>query len=296
MTKHQIELITKQQLDPWLQGRSFDHYKTQFDEQGYVVFEKIMSSSEVDKVRNALHPHLTKTGRNNFEGFSSNRVYSLLTKAPDVFSDMVTHPLALAFVEADLGSSCLLSSLLAINLLPGESVQPWHYDDAQISIPLPRPSYGVSTFWAIDDTTEINGATEVVPGSHRWNGDELKSAMLSDVFALPEGETIANQDPQPRTDAIKVALPAGSLMITKGTLLHRGGANLSSNSRLIVTPQYCPGWARPLENMLLAVPKDIARTLPKRTRQLIGYNIHASFMGYVDGVHPDEVLGIKQYT
>ena len=65
----------------------------------------------------------------------------------------------MAFAEAELGESCLLSALLAINLQPGETVQPWHFDDGGAKIPRPRPPLGVSTFWAIDDTTESNGAT-----------------------------------------------------------------------------------------------------------------------------------------
>ena len=81
-------------------------------------------------------------------------------------------------------------------------------------------------------------------------------------------------------------------MIAKGTLWHRGGANRSDKPRLIVTPQYCSGWARQLENMTIAVPKETVTKLPRRTRELIGYNIHDIFMGYVDGVHPDRALGL----
>jgi hypothetical protein len=65
----------------------------------------------------------------------------------------------MAFVEAELDESCLLSALLAINLQPGETVQPSHFDDSGAKIPL--PPLGVSTFWAIDDTNEFNGATRV---------------------------------------------------------------------------------------------------------------------------------------
>ena len=50
------------------------------------------------------------------------------------------------------------------------------------------------------------------------------------------------------------------------------------------------GWARQLENMLLAVPREIAVNLPERVRELIGYSIHPPFMGYVDGVHPAKSL------
>jgi hypothetical protein len=86
-----------------------------------------------------------------------------------------------------------------------------------------------------------------------------------------------------RVDAIKMTMPSGSLAITKRTLWHRGGANRSDRSRLIVTPQYCVGWVRQLENMCLAVPPEIAVKLPERVRDLIGYSIHPPFMGHVDG-------------
>ena len=64
--------------------------------------------------------------------------------------------------------------------------------------------------------------------------------------------------------------------------------------RLIITPQYCPGWARPLENMTLATSQEKVAKMPKRLRELLGYNIHAAFMGYVNGEHPDRVLGLKK--
>lgn len=83
-------------------------------------------------------------------------------------------------------------------------------------------------------------------------------------------------------------------MIMKSSVFHRGGANRSEKARLIVTPQYCAGWARQLENMAIAVSPQKAAKLPKRVRELIGYSIHDFFMGYVDGVHPDRALGLKE--
>jgi ectoine hydroxylase-related dioxygenase (phytanoyl-CoA dioxygenase family) len=291
MSAHRIERIDPADLGRWLGGEGFDDCKARFDEEGYVVFERVMPPDGVQRVRDALSPYLTRRGRNDFEGFRTNRVYALLAKAPEVFSEMVTHPLALAFAESELGESCLLSALLAINLHPGETVQAWHYDDEQIQVPRPRAACGVSAFWAIDDMTDTNGATEIIPRSHLWARDEIygDGAAARDLL---KAEITPGHDPAPREDAVKVTMPSGSLMLAKGTLWHRGGANRSGQSRLIVTPQYCPGWARQLENMMAAVPKEIAAALPARTRQLLGYNIHASFMGYVDGVHPDRVLGI----
>jgi len=277
---------TAEQASPWLEGRSFASLKDEFDRSGYLIFERVLPPERVAEIRAALAPHLARDllGRNDFEGTKTNRVYALLAKSP-VFAELAIHPLALAFVEAELGESCLLSALLAINLHPGETVQPWHLDDSGAKIPRPRPARGISTFWALDDTTEQNGATEIIPGSHLWDGQYIAGAIKPAHFTNE-----AEHDEGDRPDAVKLIMPSGSLAITKGTLWHRGGANRSDRPRLIITPQYCVGWVRQLENMALAGPADVASRLPERARELIGYSIHPPFMGYVDGVHPRRLL------
>ena len=286
--------FSPEDLAPFLRGRDIEDVWSDYERLGYVIFEGLMDAAGTDRVRAALAPYLSKTGRNDFEGFKSNRVYALLAKNPDVFSDMIMHPLALYFAERELGRSCLLSALLAINLHPGETVQPWHCDDQQVMIPRPRPTFGVSTFWTIDPMTEDNGATEIIPGSHLWADEgNLNFDRNAELFDASK-ERDVHHDPAPHPDMVKALMPAGSLMILKSSLFHRGGANRSQNSRLIVTPQYCAGWARQLENMAIAIPKETVAKLPKRVRELIGYNIHDFFMGYVDGVHPDRALGIKE--
>jgi len=270
-------------------GCGFEECRAAFDRDGYFIFNTVLSGDEIARVRAALDPHLDRDvrGRNNFEGTRSNRVYAMLAKSP-VFAELVTHPLALAFVEADLGPDCLLSACLAINLHPGETVQPWHYDDSHYRWPRPRPSLGVSTFWALDAMTETNGATEIIPGSHLWGEEDVNGAISESDFM--KGAAAPDDDPGAREDAVKAIMPAGSLMIAKGTLWHRGGANKSDASRLIITPQYCAGWTRPLENMSLAAPPDKARLLPRRAQELLGYSIWPPFMGYVDGRHPKRLL------
>src|SRR4030081_3685591 len=278
------------QVSPWLQGRAFGSWRGEFGCRGYLIFERVLAADRVTAIRTALAPFLERdlTGRNDFEGLKTNRVYALLAKSPH-FAELAIHPLALAFAEAELGQSCLLSALLAINLHPGETVQPWHFDDSGIKVPRPRPALGISAFWAIDDTTELNGSTEVIPGSNLWDGQMVEGAVKAADFSN-ETAPNANSDFGNRADAVKLVMPSGSLAITKGTLWHRGGANRSDRPRLIVTPQYCAGWVRQLENMALAVPAAVAARLPERARELIGYSIHPPFMGHVDGVHPKRLL------
>ena len=129
--------------------------------------------------------------------------------------------------------------------------------------------FGVSTIWALEDFTHENGATEVIPGSQNW----------------PASREAAEHEVH------KVAMPAGSVVVFDGRLLHRGGANNSSATRLAVTPQYCAPGLRQIENMVLAVPPNVAGTYSARIQNMLGYNIiEPGFMGYVDGMHPKRLI------
>ena len=280
-------------LDTYLHGRSFADAWDQFQEEGYVIFPGVLTPDQLEQQRAALKPWIDADirGRNNFEGSQSNRIYGMLDKDP-VFADLISHPLQLAFAERELGESCLLYACLAINLLPGETVQPWHFDDSHCGLARPRDPLSLSTFWSISETTETNGATEIIPRSHKWGDEQPSGANRGSDFKTGfTDKKDGGKDDHP--DMMKATMPAGSLMIAKGTLWHRGGGNDSDAHRLIVTPQFCKGWCRPLEQQLLAVSREKAAQLPKRVQELLGYNIHPPFMGYVDGMHPSRKLSAQ---
>ena len=275
-------------VSPWLSADDFSTALRDVHDRGYAVIENVMSADEYDTYRRILSTHMAQspTGRNVFEGTKSHRLYGLLAKSP-LFADMIQHPLALAFAEHFLGPTCLLSACLSINLHPGETVQPWHTDDGHISVPQPHDIFGISVFWALDDTSAENGATEILPYSHRWGSHEIEGRLDDAHFAQRDD---LDSSAEENASAVKATMPAGSIMIMRSDVWHRGGANHTDQDRMIVTPHYCAGWARPLESMLLAVPPEKAASLPQRTQELLGYSIHTPFMGYVDGMHPGRVL------
>lgn len=239
---------------------------------GYVIVPNLISRQEVVEIKAALAPWLRGgfMGRNDFEGFRSERVYALLAKAPSV-ARLVEHPNVLAILDRLLTPHYRLSACIAIQVHPGETAQGWHADDAYVPVPLPRPMMGLSAIWALDDFTETNGATEVIPRSHLWG---------------PEGHATPD-DPR----AVTVQMTAGSVLLFAGTLVHRGGAHHGTETRLAITPQYCEPWVRQVENMPLAVPPHVAREYSERVQELLGYDIfEPSFVGYVNGMHPKRLL------
>jgi len=263
---------------------------------GFVVVPDLLSPRDVAAMRAALAPHLggELMGRNDFEGHRTERVYSLVARDP-VFAELVQHPHVLALCDALLEPNYLLTASQAIHIHPGETPQPFHTDDLFYRIPRPRPAVSVSTIVALDPFTIENGATQIVPGSHRWSDDAVGSLLADIDFATAprDARTPRPAAPLPAGltgEVVDVVMPAGAAIVFLGTLVHRGGANRSDRSRLAVSNQYCEPWARPQESYTLSIPPARARELPERVRALLGYSIHPPFMGHVNGMHPRRLL------
>ncbi len=239
---------------------------TQLADEGYVILPEVLTATELRELREALEPleQGRPMGRNNFEGERTHRVYSLVAKG-EVFARLAEHPRVVALLDRVLLPNYLLSTLQSIRLHPGETEQPWHSDDLFYPIPRPRPILAVSTIWALEDFTDENGATQLIPGSHRWGTEHPDDRSRSVVGAV---------------------MPAGSVVVFDGALWHRGGANRSTGTRLCISPQYCQPWLRPQESQLLIAPPEVAAGLSERMRSMVGYNIHPPFVGQVEGKHP----------
>jgi hypothetical protein len=237
------------------------------DRDGYVVWENLLSTEDCRDIRQVVRPWLGHTGRNSFEGRRTQRIYSVLSRTR-VCDSLVDNPRVLAALDRLLMPNYLLSALQAINIQPGETAQLAHHDDGFYPIPRPRAPLAAATIWAIDDFTADNGATVVIPGSHRWG----------------------KRRPGPADHALPVVMPAGSCVFFVGTLWHGGGANTTTRERLAVTAQYCEPWLRPMEAFTLSVSREIARTVSDDIRRMLGYSIHPPFVGAVDGLHPLRLL------
>lgn len=235
---------------------------------GYAIVEGLLSPAEAQAKREDLQRILktTLTGRNDFEGFQTQRIYALYAKTR-AFDEPAIHPLVLGTLDRVL-HSYQLSAPQGIQIGPGETAQNLHRDDGVYPIARPHQELVVNTMWALDDFTEANGATHVVPGSHKW----------------------VDRTPEPGMATTRAVMPAGSVMFFVGSVFHGGGANTTDRPRLGVILEYTAGWLRQQENQYLAVPKDTARTLPQRLQELLGYNVHGNLIGNVDGRHPLKVL------
>ncbi|MEV6067780.1 phytanoyl-CoA dioxygenase family protein [Nocardia sp. NPDC052001] len=234
---------------------------------GYVILPDLLTADELKAIHDDVDSLLNLKGRNNFEGHATQRVYSVLNKTRSC-DRLAAHPRVLALLDRLLMPNYLLSMLQVINILPGEAAQMLHTDDGFYPLPRPRKALSAATIWAIDEFTDSNGATEIVPGSQEW-GSQL---------------------PQSDSERRPVVMSAGSCVFFLGTLWHGGGPNRSTAPRMAVTAQYCEPWLRPQEAFTLSTPHSIARIVDEDIRRMLGYSIHPPFIGQVDGMHPKRLL------
>ncbi len=253
-----------------------DAHAARMETDGCTIIEDFLDAAQLARVRRALAPHLQQRhGRNAFEGFQTERVYTLVARGK-VFEEMTEDPRILALLDRFLLPGYLLTASQAINIEPGEAAQSVHFDDAFYNLPRPRPAASLSVIVAVDDFTETNGATDILPGSHTWTDAQVAAFQA---------------DPAEQARRLKPALmPAGAALVFQGHMLHRGGANRSDAPRLALTNQYCQPWGRTQENFFLGVPRELVRAMSPRLQALLGYSIWHPFMGHVTASHPLKTL------
>jgi ectoine hydroxylase-related dioxygenase (phytanoyl-CoA dioxygenase family) len=223
-----------------------------------------------------------------FHGPFTKQVAGMPGISPTFAVDIMCHPLLLALCDRILAPSCARYQLNLGHLLqrgPGSEEQWLHRDEAVWSdVPRPAPELQLATVIAFVDFTRDNGATRVVPGSHRWPDRQLSPAEQM-TRAAPAPDQIAYAE-----------MPAGSAVVYTGGTIHAGGANTTQTQRRGAHLSYCLGWLRTEENNYLSTPPAVAAKLPRIAQELLGYALHDSiprgggYLGMVRMQDPVELL------
>jgi ectoine hydroxylase-related dioxygenase (phytanoyl-CoA dioxygenase family) len=238
---------------------------------GYTIVEGAISPDLIDALNDTLErlerDLAIRPSTNRFEGERTVRIYNLLAHGAP-FTAIPVHAAVLPIVEGVLGDGPLISSLSSIAIDPGETAQPIHSDDQVIPLEKPHRPIICNSMWALTDFTEANGATRLVPGSHRRPSPEYGGAY----------------------DTIAAEMPKGSVLIWDGALWHGGGANRTGKRRTGIAMNYCAGFIRQQENQQLGLSPDLVRTFEPRLRELIGYGVYRGLIGHIDKQSPDQLL------
>ncbi len=214
-----------------------------------------------------------------FFGERTRHVTGIAGKSSVFAAEILTHSILMRACDAVLGPSCARYQLNLAHVLdrgPGAEAQILHRDElVWVHMPRPHPELQVASMVALVDFTADNGATLIVPGSHRWEPGRQ---------ATPD-------------EIIAAEMPAGSAVIYLGSTIHAGGANITeSNWRRGLHLSYVLGWLRTEENHYLSTPPDKACELPRAAQELLGYAAHdaidsgGGYLGAVELRDPMELL------
>lgn len=254
---------------------------TALERHGCAIVERLADDELCDRVEAELQPWMdrTPTGGDEFTGHNTRRTGALLARSPSSV-DLIAHPTVLSVVDGMLGkkgTKYQLHLTQAIAIGPDSPAQQLHRDHWCFNFhrfPVDL-DVEVSTIWALCDFTEANGATRVIPDTHRSEGIEYSHA-----------------------DSTAAEMPRGSVVLYLGGTVHGGGANTTDTVRTGINVDYTLGWLRQEENQYLSVPQDIAASLPEPVQRLMGYDYGAYALGYIDdardpitALRPDRASG-----
>ncbi|MCR9065017.1 MAG: phytanoyl-CoA dioxygenase family protein [Cytophagales bacterium] len=226
------------------------------EKDGFLNLGPLLNASQVKEVNEAIDALLNNEGEKaGSELFDSkyirhptedgvDRLADLVNKG-SVFDQFYTHPKVLAAIETVLGKAYKLSSLNYRAAKPGKGLQKLHVDWGNTVV---NGDYQVcNTIWLLDDFVENNGATRIVPGSHKRN--ELPNDVLEDPLA-------------PHPDEILIQAPAGSVVIFNSHVWHGGTTNHTTKDRRSIHSYFC--------NRSLPQQVDQQRYITSETKERIG--------------------------
>jgi ectoine hydroxylase-related dioxygenase (phytanoyl-CoA dioxygenase family) len=242
------------------------------EELGFAIVHDFLGEERLERVRNEMEPIFAQTGerdvskgraRPGYGGIQTVHVHNLFakTRAAD---DIAIDPVLLKIIEGTLGPLFQMSVGTAMCPDPGVDPQGLHQDDGHYPLPRPRPPFIANTLIALDDFTVANGATRIVPGSHKWT------------------------QPVEQDIAVEYAeMAAGSLLVFDGALWHGGGGNTTPDQRRrSINLNFNLSWLRQQENQYVGIPRDLWLTLPERLQRLLGFQKVNFLYGGVDYTDP----------
>ena len=236
------------------------------DEVGAVVVADLIDPATIGRLTADVAPWVERTRPGSrsadpeweqFHGHRTVRINGLAAKSP-TFTDVCLHDTVLGVADHRLiphGGSTQINDTQIIAIGPGEAAQYLHRD--QTGWPwfnrlLPDgPEIIVIAMVALTDFTEANGATRLVPYSHR-------QPECNEVY-----------DP---AATVPAEMSAGSVLLFSGKTIHGGGANRTVDEwRWALHVSYLQGWLRAEEAHPFALPRHLAADLPRRAKELLGF-------------------------
>ena len=191
---------------------------------GFTLLEDVLTAEEAAAIRAVNERLLEVSGADQEFMGRAGHISNLPTLDP-IYLPLIDHPKVLPLLEVAMGENLILASLNSRVVRPGEGRQLLHADVPE-GLHRPGAPMMMNTAWMLDDFTEQNGATYIVPGSHHMG----RRNPPDDVEV---------------TRLVRAIAPAGSVLVFNGQCWHGGGENFSDRPRHCLFGHYrLADWTR----------------------------------------------------
>jgi ectoine hydroxylase-related dioxygenase (phytanoyl-CoA dioxygenase family) len=285
------------------------------DSHGALVIDNLVDTAVMDQLSRDLRAAsgCFYGAEGSFAGAHTVRNAGKPLGESTIAQELALHPLIRAAIQRRLGKWCKrfvlgTCSSICVEPPPSPDIAPappqvLHRDESMWGCTdwpwLPqttsdRPELAITVMWAVSDFTTDNGATRVIPGSHRWprsgnesheEDDDLGGAKPTQLSADDTAEPGATHRSLQVDDAlVSVCVPAvmskGSVLLWSGATIHGQGAQApikstddtfaQSRKREGILFIYNVGWLRPEHNFHWAMPQDVWDKFPQELQFLMG--------------------------
>ena len=237
---------------------------------GYAVLSSGYSSSHLDRLSEAFDQaaityektYSTKADLSALNELNTLRAPLALDKH---FLDVAREPKVLALANKLIGGQVILNQQNGVINPPssGEYNQGHFHRDLPYQHWISSHPLAINALFCLDDFSSLNGATRVVPASHK-----------SEPFPTPETvEEIA----------VSIEAPRGSFLILDCMVYHSGGANSTSHPRRAINTVY----STPILKQQISIPTllgDDFEAGDPELRSFLGYGweVPVSVLDYLE--------------
>lgn len=202
--------------------------KRQLDDNGYVVLPELMDDdwrqavcAEFDRILDAEGEEAARVPGTQYKPEPGAPRIAYCVNRGRLFEPSYLNRTVLAAARYVIGGPFKLHGLNARDVRKGQGHQSLHPDSVRPSAQ--DPFHLINTLWLLDDFTETNGATRLVPRTHKIAG------QITDHVSDPQA---------PHPDQVLVTGTKGTVVIFNGHLWHGGTTNTDGSRRRVIHASY----------------------------------------------------------
>lgn len=227
-------------------NNKMEEYLEQLDRNGFFIVEDLFIKSELETIREKMdliwEKQLQKYGEKLLTSIGDYGVARAMMEENELFMNLIIEDRIFQFVKATVGDTAILHLQNGILLFPS-----LNHNQAKYHKDFPKPFISskilsINTFILVDDFTEKNGGTWIVPGSHKY-------------VELPSDQYL-------KQNQIQIKGKAGSVIIFDSMLWHKGGRNKSGKVRRAINQQY----TKPFIKQQLDYPSFLKRKIEMESK------------------------------